>query len=198
MSTISLQTKPSSKGNLIKIGDAARKLFVSEQTLRDWTDQDKIIAYTTEGGHRNYYEADIQRLAYENKQITGFYRLTGIISINADGATNFEADLSNGKYSDIQKVEWAKFWDYRNGLEKQAHQLALTGEPVIFTGEAYASGDIMYVGSSSLALTKEEALNLISKTTEQAKETVFTKYVPQQVTRWVDKETNQPAPSSEA
>jgi len=191
MTTVSLKSNTSTKGKLLKIGEAAKALFVSEQTLRDWTDQDKVTAYLSEGGHRNYYEADISRLAYENRGITSFHQVSGLVSFSPDGTVEFKADLSNEKYSDLQEVEWGKYWDFKNGLEKLAHKLALEGSPIIDIGRDVYSDNTEELTTSIviLALTKEEAISLIPKMLKNAKERVLTRYSPKQITRWVDNET---------
>lgn len=53
--------------NLVSIGVAAKQLFVSEQTLRQLTDQNRIDAFVTEGGHRRYKTEDIVQLEAELK-----------------------------------------------------------------------------------------------------------------------------------
>jgi len=49
--------------SLVSIGEASRILGVSEATLRLWTDEGKIRAFVTPGGHRRYSKADLRRFA---------------------------------------------------------------------------------------------------------------------------------------
>ena len=186
MSTVLLKQDSSSKGDLLKIGAAAQLLFVSEQTLRDWTEQDKITAYVTDGGHRFYHEADVRRLSYENRQVSKFYHLTGIVTISPDKEATFEANVGDTKYSDLTEVEWGKYWDYKNGLGKQTHLLALKGEPVFVANEEVNSdGDEnICVGVSIVALTQAETLQTVPIVVKSVKDKVLTKYSPKQVTRW--------------
>ena len=46
----------------LSIDDAAKKLGVSKQTLRNWEHSGKISSTRTDGGHRRYMESDINRL----------------------------------------------------------------------------------------------------------------------------------------
>lgn len=46
--------------NLLTIGQACKLLGVSEATLRNWTDEGKIKAFVTPGGHRRYVESELR------------------------------------------------------------------------------------------------------------------------------------------
>lgn len=46
--------------NLLSIGQACKLLGVSETTLRNWTDEGKIKAFVTPGGHRRYVESELK------------------------------------------------------------------------------------------------------------------------------------------
>ena len=49
--------------SLVSIGEASRILGVSEATLRLWTDEGRIRAFITPGGHRRYSRTDLRRFA---------------------------------------------------------------------------------------------------------------------------------------
>lgn len=49
--------------NILSISEAASLLGVSDETLRNWEREGKLTPFHTEGGHRRYYRADIERLA---------------------------------------------------------------------------------------------------------------------------------------
>jgi len=51
-----------SKGLLLSIGEASSILGVSEATLRQWTDNGKVKAFVTPGGHRRYSRAELTKL----------------------------------------------------------------------------------------------------------------------------------------
>lgn len=46
--------------SLLSIGQACKLLGVSEATLRNWTDEGKIKAFVTPGGHRRYVESELK------------------------------------------------------------------------------------------------------------------------------------------
>lgn len=48
---------------ILSISDAASILGVSDETLRNWEREGKLTPFHTEGGHRRYYRADIEKLA---------------------------------------------------------------------------------------------------------------------------------------
>ncbi len=47
--------------SLVNIHEASRILCVSETALRQWTDEGKIKAFITPGGHRRYSTAELQK-----------------------------------------------------------------------------------------------------------------------------------------
>ena len=55
-------TQEASNGgqNLLTIGQACKLLGVSEATLRNWTDEGRIKAFVTPGGHRRYVESELR------------------------------------------------------------------------------------------------------------------------------------------
>jgi len=50
------------RSSLLTIGEACRILGVSETTLRQWTDEGKVNAFVTPGGHRRYSQSDLKNL----------------------------------------------------------------------------------------------------------------------------------------
>lgn len=50
------------KGLLLTISEASSILGVSEATLRQWTDNSKVKAFVTPGGHRRYSRAELAKL----------------------------------------------------------------------------------------------------------------------------------------
>ena len=55
----------------VNISEASRILDVSEQALRQWTDDGKIKAFITPGGHRRYSRAELKRFISQNKKTLG-------------------------------------------------------------------------------------------------------------------------------
>src|SRR4030042_4695205 len=56
---------------LVGISEACQILRVSETALRQWTDEGKIKAFVTPGGHRRYSEAELRRLLSSQRQVHG-------------------------------------------------------------------------------------------------------------------------------
>ena len=59
------------KINMLGISEASSLLGVSEATLRQWTDEGKIKAFVTPGGHRRYSESELHRLLNGQHQVHG-------------------------------------------------------------------------------------------------------------------------------
>ena len=49
------------EGEWLTLGQAARFLGVAQSTIRKWSDQGRVPAFYTPGGHRRYRRADLQR-----------------------------------------------------------------------------------------------------------------------------------------
>lgn len=62
--------------SLVSISEASRVLGVSEATLRLWTDEGRIKAFVTPGGHRRYSRADLRRFAGLQSKVHGVKDLT--------------------------------------------------------------------------------------------------------------------------
>jgi excisionase family DNA binding protein len=61
-----------SKGSSsLGIGQACKLLGVSEATLRHWTDEGKIKAFITPGGHRRYLESEIRNFMGAKRRVHG-------------------------------------------------------------------------------------------------------------------------------
>lgn len=56
---------------LLPISQACRMLGVSEATLRQWTDERKLKAFVTPGGHRRYDETDLKSLLTGQRHVHG-------------------------------------------------------------------------------------------------------------------------------
>jgi excisionase family DNA binding protein len=48
-------------GEWLTLGQAARFLGVAQSTIRKWSDQGRVPAFYTPGGHRRYRRADLER-----------------------------------------------------------------------------------------------------------------------------------------
>jgi excisionase family DNA binding protein len=56
---------------LVGITEACQILRVSETALRQWTDEGKIKAFVTPGGHRRYLVADLKEFMSSNRKAIG-------------------------------------------------------------------------------------------------------------------------------
>jgi excisionase family DNA binding protein len=56
---------------LVSIGEASAILGVSEAALRIWTDEGKVNAFVTPGGHRRYSKAELKKLMASHQKMPG-------------------------------------------------------------------------------------------------------------------------------
>jgi excisionase family DNA binding protein len=59
------------KADLISIREASQMLGVNEATLRQWTDEGKLSAFVTPGGHRRYSKSDLKKLTRHGQRVLG-------------------------------------------------------------------------------------------------------------------------------
>jgi excisionase family DNA binding protein len=59
------------KTDLISISEASQILGVNEATLRQWTDEGKLDAFVTPGGHRRYSKSDLKKLTRSGRKALG-------------------------------------------------------------------------------------------------------------------------------
>ena len=59
------------KADLISISEASQILGVNEATLRQWTDEGKLSAFVTPGGHRRYSKSDLKKLTHPVQRVLG-------------------------------------------------------------------------------------------------------------------------------
>jgi len=70
-----------SKASLLSISQATRILGVSESTLRQWTDEGKIKAFITPGGHRRYAESELRHFMGTGHRVHGIRDLVAKIEM---------------------------------------------------------------------------------------------------------------------
>jgi excisionase family DNA binding protein len=77
----------------VTISEASRILSVSEQSLRQWTDEGKIKAFITPGGHRRYSPAELKRFISHNRKTLGMKDLVTdlehVVPVLHDTATDY-------------------------------------------------------------------------------------------------------------
>lgn len=60
-----------SDDSLVTISEASQILGVSEPALRQWTDEGKIKAFVTPGGHRRYLRSELKRFVSSHQKTLG-------------------------------------------------------------------------------------------------------------------------------
>ena len=79
--------QPQKRRPQLTISQASKMLGVSETTLRQWTDEGKIKAFVTPGGHRRYAESEVrdfmgvQRRIHSIKDLVAQIELTPLIEM---------------------------------------------------------------------------------------------------------------------
>ena len=61
----------SNQPSILSISQASKMLGVSEATLRQWTDEGKIRAFVTPGGHRRYAESELRQFTGTGHRVHG-------------------------------------------------------------------------------------------------------------------------------
>lgn len=61
------ERQPPTKELFLSVGKACEVLGVSEATLRHWTDEGRVKAFVTPGGHRRYSEHELKRFAKDHE-----------------------------------------------------------------------------------------------------------------------------------
>lgn len=77
----------------VNISEASRILAVSEQALRQWTNEGKIKAFITPGGHRRYSRVELKRFISQSRKTLGMKDLVTdlehVVPILHDTATDY-------------------------------------------------------------------------------------------------------------
>ncbi len=69
---------------LVTISEASRILGVSDATLRQWTDEGRLKAFITPGGHRRYAKADLKKLTSSQTRPLGVKDLVAGLKSTAE------------------------------------------------------------------------------------------------------------------
>jgi excisionase family DNA binding protein len=93
---------------LVGISEACQILKVSETALRQWTDEGKIKAFVTPGGHRRYLVADLQKFMSPHQKTFGIRDLVA------------ELEGAEHPLREIARISLpAKTWYYKLGKDSQ-------------------------------------------------------------------------------
>ena len=97
-----------SKRTLISISEASQILGVSEATLRQWTDEGKIRAFITPGGHRRYSRVEIRQFMGLQQRVHGIKDLVAEL----EGAATLHHDIAMANFTNTS-------WYNKLGKESQ-------------------------------------------------------------------------------
>ena len=104
---------------LISISEASNLLGISEVTLRQWTDEGKIKAFITPGGHRRYSKEELKKFMNSSQKVLGVREL--VIGLEESIHLHREIDKAN-----ISSTSWY------NELDKQSQKhLAELGRHIL-------------------------------------------------------------------
>ncbi len=73
-----------SQQSLVSISEASHILGVSEAALRQWTDEGKIKAFITPGGHRRYLRAELKKFMVSRQKVLGIKDLVAELGDSAE------------------------------------------------------------------------------------------------------------------
>jgi excisionase family DNA binding protein len=104
---------------LVNISEASQILGVSEAALRQWTDEGKIKAFITPGGHRRYMKSELKKLMSSHQKILGI----------KDLATKLEDTVQIHRQVDMTFLSTTSWY---NRLSKESQrQLATFGRQML-------------------------------------------------------------------
>ncbi len=104
----------SSERTLISIGEASQILGISEATLRQWTDEDKIGAFITPGGHRRYSRVGLRQFMGSRHRVHGIRDLVAALEDTASHhpkivGANFSSPSWYGRLSKESRERLAQY-----------------------------------------------------------------------------------------
>lgn len=185
---------------MIKITDAASILHISPQTLRTWTDDGKIKATLSEGGHRQYTESDVYSLrqSLTGKMTAWFSNLT----IQMDGYTEPKLYMDFGEKEFVLSEASEEIPVINSGfgrgrpLSPDMIELIKTQKPVVglpTRGETIynpeKAGLIMQADVFVLAFTKEECEQAMKEAIPEALAWVKANCIPVTgIAAWINPE----------
>ena len=108
---------PASEDSPLTISEAAQVLGVSEAALRLWTDEGKVKAFVTPGGHRRYSRAELKK--FSSKEI----KMLGAKDVVTEIEETFSQhrEISKTYFSNVPDPEAAR--EYQQALAGSGHDL---------------------------------------------------------------------------
>ncbi|MBI2829788.1 MAG: helix-turn-helix domain-containing protein [Chloroflexi bacterium] len=109
--------------SLLSISEASSLLGVSEATLRQWTDEGKIKAFVTPGGHRRYQRGELKEFLVSHQKMLGIKDLVAEL----EHTVELHRELSR---SFVKSVHWFESLDRESqalviDLGRRLHHLVL-------------------------------------------------------------------------
>jgi excisionase family DNA binding protein len=147
------------QADLISISEASQILGVNEATLRQWTDECKLAAFVTPGGHRRYSRSDLKKFTKPCHKTIGIKDLvTGI-----EDTTNRHRELARSFLDNSTQMAVAGEENQKKLAGLGRRLLALTAK---YVSEPARRGETLTeaqgVGSSFGRLLAEIGLPLTS------------------------------------
>ncbi len=84
---------------LVSISEASRILGVSEPALRQWTDEGRIKAFITPGGHRRYSVDELKRFLASRQKLLGIKELVN----GLEGTVDAHREMDRSR---LQAMSW--------------------------------------------------------------------------------------------
>jgi excisionase family DNA binding protein len=108
---------PASEDTPLSISEAAQVLGVSEAALRLWTDEGKVKAFVTPGGHRRYSRAELKK--FSSKET----RMLGVKDLVTEMEETFgqHREISKTYFSTIPEGDISR--NYQKALAGSGHDL---------------------------------------------------------------------------
>lgn len=143
------------RDEMLSISEASRLLGVNEATLRQWTDEGKIDAFITPGGHRRYSRADLKKFTHASQKSVSVKELAGHIGETTPrhrelGRMSLElarqsADTAGEQHKQLAALGRRLLYlisSYMSETSKRAETMSQAKEAGIGFGQLLASMDI--------------------------------------------------------
>ncbi|MEE8372712.1 MAG: helix-turn-helix domain-containing protein [Dehalococcoidia bacterium] len=116
--------RPHSQRPSLSVGQASKMIGVTESTLRQWTDEGKIKAFITPGGHRRFSRSEVREFTSAERRVHGIKDLVAQIELTPPIEMRLvQTRLANTAwYSGLDEDSRARL----GTLGRKVHQLVLT------------------------------------------------------------------------
>lgn len=108
----------------LTISQACRILGVSEVTLRQWTDEGRIEAFITPGGHRRYSESELKRFMGTNSRVHGIKDLVARMELTPEQEHNIAQ--THFAYANWYKKLDSESKDWFREMGRRIYNLVIT------------------------------------------------------------------------